>query len=69
MKNPIKVVQQADGVVKYIGKDAGVVLNKVGKVIMHTATRHGAIGSGQTMPASSWFCSIAAATMRETPMP
>ena len=29
----------------------------------------GAIDIGQTMPSASWFCSIAAATMRVTPMP
>ena len=38
-------------------------------LITHTATRHGAMASGQVMPASSWFCSMAAATMRDTPMP
>ena len=30
---------------------------------------NGVSGSGQMIPRSSWFCSIAAATMRETPMP
>jgi hypothetical protein len=29
----------------------------------------GAIGSGQMMPRSSWFCSMAAATTRVTPIP
>jgi RHS repeat-associated protein len=33
LKNPTKVIQQADGTVKVIGKDAGVVLNQAGKVI------------------------------------
>ena len=32
-------------------------------------TWKGASGIGQTMPASSWFCSIAAAMVRVTPMP
>ena len=36
---------------------------------MQTATAQGAIGAGQMMPLASWFCSIAAATMRDTPMP
>jgi hypothetical protein len=30
---------------------------------------NGAIAGGQMMPLSSWFCSIAAATMRDTPIP
>src|SRR6185312_10314086 len=34
-----------------------------------TATSKGASGSGQTIPSLSWFCSMAAATMRVTPMP
>ena len=34
-----------------------------------STTVNGAMASGQTMPAASWFCSIAAATMRDTPMP
>ena len=38
-------------------------------LIMHTATAHGAIGTGQMMPLASWFCSMAAATMRGTPVP
>ena len=38
-------------------------------LITHTATRQGAIASGQTMPKASWFCSIAEATMRLTPTP
>ena len=38
-------------------------------LIMHTTACHGAMATGQIMPASSWFCSMAAATMRDTPMP
>src|SRR5690606_21984347 len=38
-------------------------------LITHTATVQGAIGAGQQMPRSSEFCSMAAATMRETPTP
>ena len=38
-------------------------------LMMHTAIVHGAIASGQQMPLASKFCSIAAATMRETPTP
>src|SRR5437870_13817893 len=34
-----------------------------------SATWNGAIGCGKTMPCSSWFCSIAAATMRVMPIP
>ena len=30
---------------------------------------NGAMASGQTIPAASWHCSMAAATMRDTPMP
>jgi RHS repeat-associated protein len=33
LKNPTKVIQQADGTVKILGKDAGIVLNQAGKVI------------------------------------
>jgi len=33
------------------------------------ATWNGAMDCGQMMPCSSWFCSMAAATMRDTPMP
>ena len=33
------------------------------------ATRNGAIASGKMMPRASWSCSIAAPTIRETPMP
>jgi hypothetical protein len=33
------------------------------------ATSKGAIAAGKMMPRSSWFCSMAAATMRVTPMP
>jgi hypothetical protein len=33
------------------------------------ASWNGAMAVGQIMPRSSWFCSIAAATMRLTPMP
>jgi len=33
VKNPVKVVRQADGSVQYIGKSAKVVLNKKGQVI------------------------------------
>src|SRR6185436_14675861 len=33
------------------------------------ATAKGAIGAGSAIPRSSWFCSIAAATTRVTPMP
>ena len=33
VKNPIKVVAQSGGRLKYVGKDATVVLNKAGKVI------------------------------------
>jgi hypothetical protein len=33
VKNPIKVVAQSGGRVKYIGKDATVILNRAGKVI------------------------------------
>ena len=32
-------------------------------------TVNGAIASGQMMPRASWFCSIAAAGRRVTPMP
>ena len=32
-------------------------------------TLHGAIASGQMMPRWSWFCSMAAATVRVTPRP
>ena len=38
-------------------------------LITQIATAHGAIAAGQRMPLSSWFCSIAAATIRDTPMP
>jgi hypothetical protein len=34
-----------------------------------TTTVKGAIASGQMMPRSSWFCSMAAAGRRVTPMP
>ena len=34
-----------------------------------TASSNGAIARGKMMPRSSRFCSIAAATMRVTPMP
>jgi hypothetical protein len=33
VKNPMKVVNQADGAVKYVGKNATVILNKAGEVI------------------------------------
>jgi hypothetical protein len=33
VRNPTKLIQQADGAVKYVGKDATVILNKAGKVI------------------------------------
>ncbi len=33
VKNPVKIINGADGVVKYVGKDATVVLNKAGEVI------------------------------------
>jgi hypothetical protein len=33
IKNPTDVVQQSGGRIKYIGRDAGVVVNKLGKVI------------------------------------
>ena len=33
------------------------------------ASSNGAIARGKMMPRSSWFCSMAAATMRVTPMP
>ena len=32
-------------------------------------TWKGAMASGQMMPRASWFCSIAAATTRVTPIP
>mgnify|MGYP000317231767 CR=1 FL=1 len=32
-------------------------------------TWNGASGAGQRMPSASWFCSMAAATMRDTPIP
>jgi hypothetical protein len=37
--------------------------------IGQTTTVNGAIASGQMMPRSSWFCSIAAAARRVMPMP
>src|SRR3954466_2358422 len=39
------------------------------KPIGTRATAKGAIGAGNTIPRSSWFCSMAAATTRVTPMP
>jgi hypothetical protein len=33
VKNPKKVIQQSEGKVKYVGKNATVILNKDGKVI------------------------------------
>ena len=33
VKNPLKIVEQANGAIKYVGKNAVVVLNKYGKVI------------------------------------
>jgi hypothetical protein len=33
VKNPQQIINQADGAVKYIGKEATVVLNKIGEII------------------------------------
>jgi hypothetical protein len=32
-KNPLEIIQQSGGRIKYIGKDAGVVVNQEGKII------------------------------------
>ena len=38
VKNPSKVIQQAGGKVKYVGKNATVILNELKKVITAWAT-------------------------------
>lgn len=46
VKNPVKTVMQAEGKVKYVGKDATVVLNKDGKVISTWATSGNGVRAG-----------------------
>jgi len=48
---------------------ASAVFDERGVQIGAMATWNGAIGCGHKMPRASLFCSIAAATMRDTPMP
>jgi hypothetical protein len=33
VKNPVKVVNQADGTIRYLGKNAVVILNKTREVV------------------------------------
>ena len=44
-------------------------LHDIPETVARAVASNGASGTGQTMPSLSWFCSIAAATIRVTPMP
>jgi hypothetical protein len=43
LKNPSKIVQQADGALKYIGEKATIVLSEVGRIITGYGTPRGPI--------------------------
>jgi hypothetical protein len=53
----------------YSASPAALTAGSFFGLITQTATFQGAIAAGQRMPLASWFCSIAAATMRDTPIP